>query len=204
MMGAMCDGPMGVLGSVGMGSGMGWAGFLEGPVEGVQGLASAMGGEETAAMLPEQGPDLFPIGGRQAERFKFATWEEGKASLAVGRGEMIEAWEDLEKEHQPVGLSLVTALAHEGGEVQIRGCEMDAEFLERLPTSACVGGLADILVEFPAAGAPQPPIGFLGTFEQQDVIRCIEAVEECRNLVGQAHERRMMADADAWKLRINP
>jgi len=163
-----------------------------------------MGREETAAMLPEQRPDLFPIGGRQAERFEIATWEEGKASLAMGRGELIEAWEDLEEKHQPVGLTLITALAHEGGEVQIRWCKMDAHFLERFPTGARVGGLADILMEFPAAGAPQPPIGFLGTFEQQDVIRCIEAVEQRCNLVGQAHVRRMTADAEAWKLRINP
>ena len=67
MMGAEADGAMGVVGSVGMGSGMGWAAFLEGPVEGVRRLAAAMGGEESAAMLPEQGPYLFPIGGRQTE-----------------------------------------------------------------------------------------------------------------------------------------
>lgn len=67
MMGTGADGAMGVVGSVGMGSGMGWAAFLEGPVEGARRLAAAMGGEESAAMLPEQGPDLFPIGGRQTE-----------------------------------------------------------------------------------------------------------------------------------------
>ena len=183
---------------------MGWAAFLEGPAKGVWCFAVAMGGEETAAMLPEQGPDLFPIGGRQAERFEFATWEEGKASLAVGRGEMIEAWEDFEEEHQPVGLSLVTALAHEGREAEIRGREMNAKFLECLPTGARVGGLADVLMEFSAAGAPQPPIGFLGTFQQQDLVRCVEAVEQRCNLVGQAHAPRMTAVADAGKLRINP
>ena len=204
MMGAWGGDPGAVVASVEWGSGMGWAAFLEGPAKGVRRFAVAMGGEETAAMLPEQGPDLFPIGGRQAKRFEFATREEGKASLTVGRGEMIEAWEDLEEEHQPVGLSLVTALAHEGREAEIRGREMNAHFLECLPTRARVGGLADVLMEFSAAGAPQPPIGFLGTFEQQDVIRCIEAVEQRRNLVGQAHAPRMTADADAGKLRINP
>jgi len=204
MMGAWGGGATGVVGSVGMGSSMGWAAFLEGPAKGVRRFAVAMGCEETAAMLPEQGPDLFPIGGRQAERFEFATREEGEASLTVGRGEMIESGKDLEEEHQPVGLTLVTAFAHEGGEVEIRRCQVDAHFLERLPTGARVGGLADILMKFPAAGAPQPPIGFLCTFQQQDLVLGVEAVEQRRNLVGQAHARRMTSDVDAWKPRINP
>ena len=130
--------------------------------------------------------------------------EECKPPLAVGRGENVESGQDLEEEHQPMGLTLITAFADEGGEVEIRGGEVDAELLEGFPTGAGVGGLADVLMEFPAAGAPETPIRFLGTFEQEDFIRCVEAVEQCRNLVGQAHARRMTADADAGKLRIIP
>ena len=144
---------------------MGWAAFLEVPVKGVRRLAAAMGGEETAAMLPEQRPDLFPISGRQTERLDFATREEGEASLPVGRRELIQSGQDLEEEHQPVGLTLVTAFADEGSEVEVRGREMDTEFLERFPTRTRVGRLSDVLMEFPAAGAPETSIGFLGTFE---------------------------------------
>jgi hypothetical protein len=204
MMGAWGDDPGAVVASVEWGSGMGWAAFLEGPAKGVRRFAVAMGGEETAAMLPEQGPDLFPIGGWQAKRFEFATWEEGKASLTVGRGKMIESGQDLEEEHQPVGLTLIPAFTHHRGEVEIRGGDLDAQFLESLPTGAGVGGFADILMQFASAGAPEPAIGFLGTLQQQDIVRCVEAVEKRRNLVGQAHGQRMTADAGAGKLRINP
>jgi hypothetical protein len=45
--------------------------------------------------------------------------EECKAALAVGRRENLESGLDLEEEHQPMGLTLITAFADEGGEAWV-------------------------------------------------------------------------------------
>ena len=74
--------------------------------------------------------------------------------------------------------TLVTMLTHQTSHVQIRRRQCHTNLLLRLAAGAGVRRLADIHFQFPAAGTPKAAIGFLGTFQQEDVVTLIEAVEQ--------------------------
>ncbi len=150
-----------------------------------------VGGEEAAAVPPEQWPDLFAVGGGESEVRDGAFLDERKSPFPVSWREMAKASFDLEEEHQPVGLSQIAVFAHEPGEVEFLGDDMDAQFLLGLPTGAGVRRLADFLVELSTGRTPEPLIGLLCALQKQDFVRLVEAIEQGGDLVGQRHGERM-------------
>jgi hypothetical protein len=102
-------------------------------------FALAMGGEEPSAVLPEQRPDEVAIGLGQGQGVELSATEEGESSLAVGRGRLNKAGLDLEEEHQPMRLSLITAFGNDAGEVQVRGFQDERSLLVGFPDRAGMG-----------------------------------------------------------------
>ena len=159
-----------------------------------------MRGEEAAAVLPEERPDLLTIGLWERKGVHLRAGKKGETSLAMRWRNRSEAWLHLEQEHEPVGLSLVAVLADESGEVQVSRCEGEADFLVGFATSTGIGRLASLGVELAAAGTPESAVGFLRAFEQEHVAALIETVEERGDLVGQRHARSE-AGRRAWDKR---
>ena len=58
-----------------------------------------MGDEESIAVLPEEGPDLFAIGARQRESIEILASGPVKGTFLVVGRYVGEAWFDLEEEH---------------------------------------------------------------------------------------------------------
>ena len=165
--------------------------FFEGPGVGAVGVAMAMGGEEAAAVLPEPGPDLFAVGLGNLQRGDFFAREKLETPFGMGRWEGFQARLDFKEEHEPVGLPLVTVLADETGEVKVGGGQTGADFFVGFAAGAGIGGFAEVHFEFAAAGAPEAAVGFLGAFEEEDLVLLVEAVEEGGDFVGQRHGGRM-------------
>src|SRR2546423_4789902 len=95
-------------------------GFLDQPVIAAVGMTMAMGREKAAAMPPKQGPDLFAVGLRQRRLFERGEGEEFKPSLVMRRRQGRQSVFQFEQKHQPVRLSLVTVLADDSRQVQVR------------------------------------------------------------------------------------
>src|SRR5438105_168324 len=73
--------------------------FFNRPNIGAIALAVAMGGEESAAVLPEQRPDLFEIGLRQVQVGQRGPGKKLKVPFSMSRWQGSEAWLYLEQEH---------------------------------------------------------------------------------------------------------
>lgn len=145
----------------------------------------AVRGVEAAAMLPERRPEAFAVGLRYGETVKRGTGKELKAALGMRRRNGRDPQLHLEKEHEPMRVALVAMFADEAGEVEIAGREDKAHFLVCLAAGASVGRLADVSLELAAGRTPQAAIRLLRALEQEDFIRCVEAVEERGDFVGQ-------------------
>lgn len=142
-----------------------------------------MGGEETATMLPEQGPDVGAIGLGNLEGKDLVARNEPEGAFAVGWGKGCQTLFDLEEEHEPVSLPEVTVLTDHRGQVEVGGVKFQSEFFLRLATGAAMGRLTQILLELSSAGTPQAAIGFLGALEEEDFVGVIEGVEQGGDLV---------------------
>src|SRR5690349_14399150 len=77
-------------------------GFFERPIVAAIGVAMAMRCEETAAMLPEQRPDLFAVGLRQGQSVQRVGREEFKTSFVVWSGQLRQFLFHFKQEHQPM------------------------------------------------------------------------------------------------------
>src|ERR1039457_4744695 len=107
-------------------------GLFERPVVAPVGMAMAVRGEKSAAMPPEPGPDLFPVGLRQLQTLERGAGEELKTAFGVAGRQCFQARLDLEQKHQPVRPALEAVFADEAGQVQIFGAQRQAGFLVRL------------------------------------------------------------------------
>src|SRR5437867_336035 len=117
----------------------------------------------------------------------------------------LEARFDLEKEHQPMRLSLVAVLAGQAGQMKVAGRQRQPEFFGCLATGAGVRRLATLGAEFAAAGAPKAAIGFLSPLEQEHLAAIVERVEQGGDMVGQGHDLSEPAERVSGKREpVNP
>ena len=175
--------------------------FLQRPFIPPVGVTMAMRGEETAAMLPEQRPDLFAIRLRQIQGRQFVVGKELKISLAMRRRQRFQSRFDFEQKHQPVRLPFVAVLADESGQMQIARLNRQPQFFLCFATGTGVRRFAGVSVKFAAARTPKATIGFLRAFQQQHVILIVETIEQRRNFVRQSHRPSYFAYC-IWSLRL--
>jgi hypothetical protein len=147
----------------------------------------AMGGKKTAAMPPEQRPNLFGIRLRDWERRNLGGGKKAESAFAMRARQFLKARPDLEQKHQPMGLSLVTAFADQAGQMQVRRTQGNANFLPGFAAAAGKGRLARGHFKLAAARAPEAAVGLLRAPHQEHFIRAIEAVEQRGDFVGQRH-----------------
>lgn len=131
----------------------------------------AVRGEKASAKFPEPGPDLLTIRLRQAQLIKSVTAKKFKTAFTMHRRQCIEPAAYFEQKHEPVTLALVTMLADETGQVQLRRREGKPQFFLRFPAGTGVGRFAGLGVQLSAAWAPQSAVRFLRAFKQKDFVR---------------------------------
>ena len=100
-----------------------------------------------------------------------------------------------------MGPALVTVFADEPGEVQITRLELLTSFFSRFATGAGVGRFAFVRVQFATARAPKTAVRLLRTFEQENLVPVVEAVEQGGDFVGQLHPA---SETGAGKSRKKP
>ena len=164
-----------------------WNRLFQCPFVSPVGMAMAMRREKSAAMPPEPRPDLFPVGLRQLQTVERRAGEKLEPAFGVVRRQRGQPRLHLKQEHQPVGLALITMLADEAGQVQVRRLDFDAEFLLRLAAGAGVGRFAGVHLQLAAARAPEAAVRLLRAFEQQHFIAPVEAIQQRGGFVGQNH-----------------
>lgn len=147
----------------------------------------AMGGEETAAVLPKPRPETLAVGLRNLELGNLLTREKGEPAFRMGRRQRLQFDAYFKQKHQPMGLALVAMLADEPGQVQVGGREHQANFLVGLAAGAMIRGFAKVHFELAAARTPKAAIRFLRALQQQHFLALIEAIEQRGNFVGQRH-----------------
>jgi hypothetical protein len=103
------------------------------------------------------------------------------------RGQGFEFLFHFEEKHEPVALTLVTMFTDESRQVQIGGPQAPPKFFTRFPAGTGVRRFAGVGVKFSTAGTPQPEVGFLRSFQQQNLIALIETIEQRGDFVGQSH-----------------
>ena len=162
-------------------------GLFDAPLVLVVREATAVRAEETAAMFPECGPDVFAVVDGKSEGRDCVAAMELEAALAVRRWNLFQRRAQFEEEHQPVSLPMIAAFADHSGQDPIGGSCFDAEFFMSFAAGARVGRFAQFGLEFAARRAPAAAIGFVRPFDQQDLVALVEAVEEGRDLVRQRH-----------------
>src|SRR5580765_7605206 len=86
-----------------------------------------------------------------------------------------------------MSLAFVTVFTDDSSQVQITRLEDQTEFLVRLPAGTSIRGLTCFLVKLSATRAPETPVGFPGSFQEQHVVAPVEAVEQGGNFVWQGH-----------------
>ena len=153
-------------------------GFFQRPIIPSIGVAMAVRGKEAAAMLPEPWPDAFVVGLREVQASQRRAREELKAAFAHRWRELLELQLQLEQKHKPVRLSLKAVFAYEAGKVKVRGQKLQSHLLLCLARGADVGRFAEVGLEFATAWAPPASIRFLRSFEQEDFVVLVEAVEQ--------------------------
>ena len=146
-----------------------------------------MGGEKTAAMLPEPGPDLVEVRLRDFQARQGSAWKELETPFPMGRRQKRELARDLEEEEQPMAAPFIAVFADDASQVQVCGGDRQPKFFVRFAAGAGVGRFSFRRVQFPAAGTPQAEIRLLGAFHQEDFIGFIETVEQSGDLVGERH-----------------
>ena len=79
----------------------------------------AMRRKKTAAMLPEQRPELFEVGFGKVQFLQFLAPKEPERALGMRRRHGLEPRLNFKQKHQPVGLPLVTVFANESRQMQV-------------------------------------------------------------------------------------
>jgi hypothetical protein len=146
-----------------------------------------MSSKETAAMLPEQGPDPLTISLWQIEAIEFRSRKEFKPSLAMGRRQGFQPSFDLEQKHEPMRLTLVTTFADQSGQVEVPRPQAQSSFFSRFATGAGVRRFTARRIELSAARTPQATVGLAASLQQQYFVTLVETEQERRDLVRQLH-----------------
>ncbi len=144
-------------------------------------MAMAMRGKKPAAKLPEPRPDLLAVRLRDFQIRDFFTREKFKTAFTHRRRQQFQFHLHLEQKHQPMRLRLISMLADDSGQMQIRGRNFQSGFFLRLAAGAGVGRFAEVHLQFAAARAPKSAIWFLRAFEQQNFARLVEAIQQRRD-----------------------
>ena len=145
--------------------------------------------EKAAAELPEPRPDLFTVGLRNFQAGQRRAREKSEYSLGMGRRQRFQLRLHFKQKHQPVCPALVTVLADDAGQMEVRGVNFNAEFLRRFATGASVGRFANVHFQFATARAPETAVRFLRAFEQEHVVALVEAIKQRRNFMRQCHSQ---------------
>jgi hypothetical protein len=98
-----------------------------------------VGREEPSTMTPKEGPNLLSIGFRQIQQGQFGATVESKIPLPMRRRNQLQARPDLEKKHQPIGLTLIAILADEAGQMEVGRPERYPRLFQSLTAGAGVG-----------------------------------------------------------------
>src|SRR5258707_1320978 len=114
------------------------------------------------------------------------------------RRQRFEPGSHFEQKHQPMCVAFVAVLADQPGQMQIARVDGQAQFLAGLAAGAGVRGFSQLSMEFSAARTPQAKVRLLGPFQEQHLIRLIEAVEQGGNSVRQRHAACMKARKRTW------
>src|SRR5579859_8206 len=161
--------------------------FFDAPIVAAVGMTVAMRRKKSAAMFPEQRPDLLEVGLGGLEIGQIRPRKKFETAFAMRWRDGIQPGRHLEQEQQPMALVFVAALGDDAGEMQIGGGDLHAHLLPCLAAGAFVRGLAILRVQFAAAGTPQSEIRLLRPFHEQDFIALIETIKQRGDLVRQCH-----------------
>jgi hypothetical protein len=145
--------------------------------------------KKSTAMFPKERPDLLTIRAGQIQLGQRVPRKKFENAFAMRGWERLETWSNLEKKHEPMGMALVSMLAHQPGQVQIGRCDFQAKLFLCFPAGALIWRFARFRVKFAPAGTPKAAVRFLFSFEQQNLILLIEAIEKGGNFVRQCHAR---------------
>lgn len=117
--------------------------------------------KKTAAVAPEQRPDLFPVGIRQVEKAEFRPGIESEHTLPMRRRYAGDPLRHLEEKHQPVSLPEVTVFADKPGQMQVRRRDSQSGFLLGLAAGAGVRRFAGLGLQFASRRAEVSPVRLL-------------------------------------------
>jgi hypothetical protein len=170
------------------GGGGSWLGLLYLPLIPPGAVGPAVGGEEATSMHPEEWPDHGSIGLGQGQFLEGGSSHEVKSTFAMLGRELINPGFYLEKEHEPMGGILVAVFAHQTGQVQVCGADLDSHLFSGFTACALVRGFAVISFQLATARTIEATVWFLGPFQQQYISRLVEAVEPGGNFIGEWHE----------------
>lgn len=92
-------------------------------------------------------------------------------------------------------MSLVAMFTDDARQMKIGGLQLETHFLVRFAAGAMIGRFAGFLGEFAAARTPASAVGFLGPFQQQDLVLRVEDVEQRGDFIGQRHRPLLLAHA---------
>lgn len=152
--------------------------------------------EKSAAMFPEQGPDLFYIRLWQRQSGQLTGGKEGKRSFAMPGRERFEFRLHFKQKHEPMRLAGITMLAHNAGKVEVFRGDRDSKFFCAFAAGTGIGRFASDHVELATTRTPETAIGILRAFEQENFVAFIEAIEQRGDFVGQArHNYRTFANS---------
>src|SRR5881394_282121 len=105
-----------------------------------------MRSEEPAAVRPEPWPDLFEVGLRQLQAGQLLSTEECESAFPVRWRQRIDSALHFEQKHKPMGLSLITMLAHKSGEMKVLECKGYAQLFFGFAATAGIRRLSRIHV----------------------------------------------------------
>src|SRR5580698_3428692 len=127
-----------------MGSSMLGSGFFNDPVAAAIGVAMTMRGKKAVAMLPKKRPDFFGVGWRDGQAGDLLWRKKGERTFRMRRRHGLKTRFNLEQEHEPMRLPLVTVFGNQGGKMQVRGNKFHAHFFKGFAAGAGVGRLTDV------------------------------------------------------------
>ena len=143
--------------------------------------------KKSAAMFPEQRPDLLEVGLGHFQFVKFFPGYKSEITFFMRWRHLSEQRLDLKEKHQPMRLPLVTSFADQTSQMQILGRKFQTDLLLRLATSADIRRFTVGHVQLAAEGTPQTTIRFVCALEQENFAGCVEAVEQGGDFIWQRH-----------------
>src|SRR5262249_38675235 len=140
-------------------------------------MASTVSRKKSVAMLPKPRPNPLPVCLWKVQLDQGLAREECESPLTMHRRYSIQLALYFEQKHEPMALSLIAVFAYYASQMQVGSRKPQSEFLFGLTTSAGVRGLANIRVQLSPTGTPESEIRLLRPFQEQHLIKVIEAIE---------------------------